>query len=89
MDKTTKLDIGSTNDSLNLSNSDLNYILTILEVLKDDLDTDKSVIWRLINYGNNLFLSEIVPNLDKLKNMELENSIKILKDKLISWGYIK
>lgn len=76
-------------NELNVNNELLEYLLTILEIFKDKLDTDKSALWRLFNYGNNLFLSIIVPNIDKLKSMDLNESVKLLEDTLKDWGYIK
>lgn len=76
-------------NELNVNNELLEYLLTILEVFKDKLNTDKSALWRLFNYGNNLFLSVIVPHIDELKSMDLNESAKLLENILREWGYIK
>lgn len=76
-------------NELNVNNELLEYLLTILEVFKDKLNTDKSALWRLFNYGNNLFLSVIVPHIDELKSMDLNESVKLLENTLRDWGYIK
>ena len=76
-------------NELNVNNELLEYLLTILEVFKDKLNTDKSALWRLFNYGNNLFLSVIVPHIDELKSMDLNESAKLLENTLRDWGYIK
>lgn len=76
-------------NELNVNNELLEYLLTILEIFKDKLNTDKSVLWRLFNYGNNLFLSVIVPHIDELKSMDLNESVKLLENTLRDWGYIK
>lgn len=76
-------------NELNVNNELLEYLLTILEIFKDKLNTDKSALWRLFNYGNNLFLSVIVPHIDELKSMDLNESVKLLENTLRDWGYIK
>lgn len=76
-------------NELNVNNELLEYLLTILEIFKDKLNTDKSALWRLFNYGNNLFLSVIVPHIDELKGMDLNESVKLLENTLRDWGYIK
>ena len=76
-------------NELNVNDELLEYLLTILEIFKDKLNTDKSALWRLFNYGNNLFLSVIVPHIDELKSMDLNESVKLLENTLRDWGYIK
>lgn len=76
-------------NELNVNNELLEYLLIILEIFKDKLNTDKSALWRLFNYGNNLFLSVIVPHIDELKSMDLNESAELLENTLRDWGYIK